>query len=734
MAGNAKRARRSNSSCSDSAARENLQEATSSTAAAAAEAAATAAMACAAATAAMGVGAAAASSAFAPATPVRLSHKRKLSASAADATAAPVSGRSTSSIVTAVSPYPSAAAAAAPFAGEGDAGAGAADSAVAMADLAHCPHSPSAGIFAPALAAASESSPDRHVLLIVKAHDPYYLTIQYGEMNDNRRGLAELLTDNEPLRKWACAPDGPHRYPSKAMEEWVTERQQDSSAAAAAAASSIDLSDLPLPEFKAMTLHMMLRLKQRIESEDAATSDSDSGKTLYVSILPFGELADELAKQIAEDTGSSTPPKRAADCIATDASSKEAWGAFAKAQFQQLHVRESIVRHTLDAKVEEETRKRAAQVRRSTTRKQDCRFFYRLAPDFQSAHSLSHTQRIDVLYLPSLMWFADMAPQAQLLSALRNWLARVNPASTSGAELYPPLEWEALCEQKDLVYKRFAAQMIPCVWRTMPDPARLETKSSSSSNSSSSRPSGLTKFAETLVEDAEAATAHLPPGATSGSFMLKGSWADAKSCVKRVELSASQTGKGASPVQTLCKQLDLLARDWQQRTFTVQPFMPVLPKCEYRIWCIAEDIETAAAAASTASGASAAASLPLLARPFCAVSTRKHWRIVTAIRTSCESAGKVSSVVCGPFSKSTRMCFQFVESLLVSYKEFFDSLLHLGVPALRVDCFFNEQQSRVLLNELTLPHDAMMSSHCHELALMRFIARRIADAIFLRIA
>jgi hypothetical protein len=533
-----------------------------------------------------------------------------------------------------------------------------------------------------------EGKPLRHVLLLVKAHDPYYEAIEYDDECANRRGLAELLTDNHPLRQWACELNDEAPL---ALGDWLTAQNPQNLSAlneeGATEGATVDVDYLPLQEFKTMTLHMLCRLKKR---EDAGNATNK----LYVTLLQAENFEAELNRWL---------PERASRNSSRVAPNSE---AFASATFHQLHLRrmEPHPHHVSSGADETNAHARATHVDTTQPTTADCQFFYRFAPSLAEAQRYDNRAvHIDAIHLPSLMWFAHLAPQSELKAALATLQIQLN-LSTIGTPvaLWPPLEWEALCEQKDKVYRLFKQHMVPCVWRELP-PAATETEV-------------VECLTASLIGDAiQQQQSPLVPGAKANQYVLKGSWADGRNCVHTVYWKTA-----AAMEEQLRAKLTEMRSQFHQCAFTLQPFMSALPQHEYRIWCVASE---APPPCPLPVGAAAN-----LARQ------RKRWHIVATLHTQ-TILRKIAAELSGPFDDDPHAlaCYQFVEELL--RHPLFDQLLDHEMPAVRIDCFVPCAAAlgippRVLLNEITVPNDAMMFSHCTNLPLMRAIAYRFADALY----
>jgi hypothetical protein len=548
----------------------------------------------------------------------------------------------------------------------------------------------------------------RSLLLVVKTHDPFVDTIGYDDAESFKRGIAEMLTDNPRLKSWACALDA--LSPPSDLEPWikrvgaeVSERKR----------SKDCVSGLPLPEFKLLTLQLLRRLKNLVDASEGTWK-------LYVSILRYDTLVTELGKAM---------PSKAQECrdqsIAAAAKGAIHWKAFQSAEWEQLTLRELKPVPEFTRNREDENARLAALPQVSGESLDDCRFFYRFVPSLDEARK----ETIHAVYLPSLMWFSDLGHQADLKAGLLRFLESGcsgggKPASKhrAAATLYPPLLWEALCEQKQDVYARFKQVMISCTWHQFvggTDPTRA-------------------------VADAEAFAAKLLDAVgnpTKGSFMLKGSWADGKSCVKKIDVAVHKSGVR----QFLASKVAELVFSFNQRWFTLQPFSKALMEHECRIWCVASSLfqprplakdaaaaDTVAHSAAASASAAAAPSASAAAAPSAsaaAASPAKCWRIAVAL-VSLYQSERVAALASGPYEYAEQQCFGFVEWLLKAHAPFFDNLLQLGMPALRVDCFYSPEENTVLLNELTVPNDAMMFTHCHNQSLPRLIAESFGDGLF----
>ena len=534
------------------------------------------------------------------------------------------------------------------------------------------PSSPSAHMFGDD---DGEQCAEKHVLLVVSTFDPFVSYLSVGDQEFHKADCAELLLDNPPLFRWAICLDS--HSPSRELLHW---REQQQNLAAPATA----IEHLPLGEFKQMLLHLLLRLHQR-----ALDSRSRVAWKVRVSILCRRSLFQPLLSRLPIPA---PPGKRnqAAAWAAMTLAAQAAWSCFHSSSFHRLHVRPNA-RKTAYRGFTRSSSAKSQSVHSSRHVTKTNRFAYRFVQELPS------DLPIDALYLPTLLWFGEMAPPEQLKFALDKLLRDIGHRGLP-AGLYPPLQWEVLCEQKQSIYAAFAECMIPCQWIGLQS---LQEKD-------------ISLLAEQLWD--AAISAPVPAGATPNVFMLKGAWGYGKSCVE--QLKPITHGREATLLE-LKKRLTKCAQDSHQRIFTMQPHFASLAAREYRIWCVAADC-----------------ALPSDVALPSAPSLRKRWRIAAGVQ-SCFVAG--GTLLCAeavsPYDAVTFAVWQFVEDLFVQgHKAFFDKLLDEGMPGVRIDCFYCEEERRVMLNEITSPQDTMMFTHKHGLPVMKGVMHALADGLFAELA
>jgi len=527
----------------------------------------------------------------------------------------------------------------------------------------------------------------KHVLLVCSSFDPFVSYISLGDQAFHKADLAELLLDNPALFRWAVCADS--HGPSAELEHWwqrqqkQQQQQQQQQQQHSHVANAEEIDDLPLGEFKHMVLHLLMRLQQRV---------SDVSWNVRVSIVCWHSLTEPLRKHLSPPVSMSSSSEAA--WAANTQIAARAWSASGlhSDDFRVLHVRSGT--HTRKTAYRGATRtasakSQAAQSARSAT--SGDRFAFRFLDKFPA------NLAIDALYLPNLMWYSELAPQLQLQKALEQLLRDIGHKGRA-ASLYPPLVWDDLCEQKQLVHAAFADCMIPCTWVSLASPEEQH----------------IGALAEQLWD--AATRAPVPAGATQNVFMLKAAWGCCKKCVE--QLKPTTQGKAAALAE-LSKRLTKCARTYHQRCFTMQPHFASLANREFRIWCVAADRVF-----------EPSASVPL------ALSQRKRWLIASGVQSSfvAGSGSLCAEAVC-PYNTPTFAVWQFVEDLFDrAHKAFFDRLLDEGMPGVRIDCFYCEETCRVLINEITSPADTTMFTQRHNLPLIKVVMYGLADGLFAGLA
>ena len=240
--------------------------------------------------------------------------------------------------------------------------------------------------------------------------------------------------------------------------------------------------------------------------------------------------------------------------------------------------------------------------------------------------------------------------------------------------LLPSPDVNAVCDNKDITAEVFGAWMLPQRWV----PVQSQTD----------------QLAATCASLLEFARAH----DVGRQYVLKGSHSTCGYTFRPIAVDAS--GECAALSATVRELVDVQ----HQHCIGVQPFSPHLRRREYRFWLVAFPHE----------------------RP-------SVYDLATAVET--RPAPHVGELICSSsFDGATEAghaCMQLVRTLLQSptarVRDFWATLLRLRIPALRVDCFYDPEQQRAMLNELAPAPDAVLFTRTHESQLARIIGRAMAQ-------
>ena len=259
-------------------------------------------------------------------------------------------------------------------------------------------------------------------------------------------------------------------------------------------------------------------------------------------------------------------------------------------------------------------------------------------------------QHVSSCYLPALQWFTDVKSWSELKS---------NPIFqlSSDTLILPPLEWEEELEHKNVFYSHLYPFMLPTQW---------------------------VNAAEKQLDDI---ARELVTGKTDGSYVVKGSFSDAKSCVKRIEI---RDGK--------CTNLVKLVREFVQKRHQpfvgIQAFVNGFEQAEYRFWCQRDN--------QTCVG-------------------RGRWHITTQVRTSlCPNDRDINiyhstlqSESSAPFCDGWNRCTELV-NLILSTDYVMIRLEAMGLFAVRFDCGYDDAEDRAFLNESAFPGTGRIFTAAHQ--------------------
>lgn len=547
---------------------------------------------------------------------------------------------------------------------------------------------PGAAVGGGARAAGQPSLGHISILLIVKRVDPFSVECAYDSELSTTRSIAELLTDNPALLDW-CSRD------NKDTESFLRSTKipdREASLQPHRAEQSLrNLHNIPIREFKLMTLHYMLGLHGWVADQhadqracrfrdgfDITVPHGPRPRQLRVLLLPQDALNSALEQVLSEQYFAWPTP-----------------GAGTTTPFEKLMVR------PMDLEAASSSWKdvgREAFVRQmwpfsDHTSVEQAPLIYRVCSSLQDA--LAGCRQggapIRLLYLPSLMWFAELGSQEKLRGALT--IVRQQLAMWGGSpvgplvHLFPPIMWEEKLEQKQEVYPLFADCMLQSHWK------RLEAPGGAAE---------LDSLCDALLQP-------WPP--ISGEYVVKAAWADGKTCVKSVPLKAEDFSYEATVRSArwidLRRHIEAMHVERGQEWFTLQARSEELRAHEYRIWCL------------------------LVPEDFSNRESAKNWLVAVTLHSGYLPADRVAAYNAGPLDQRSSACLVFVNKLLVG--EFFEQLKATGMPAVRVDCFYDSTAKKVYLNELTIPYDAMFLTQDHHVGVNRFLALRAVEATIERL-
>lgn len=279
-----------------------------------------------------------------------------------------------------------------------------------------------------------------------------------------------------------------------------------------------------------------------------------------------------------------------------------------------------------------------------------------------------------MLYLPSIMWFHEVAAHSDIVRTmplLLHYLA-AQSGSSSPLILYPPMARDEMTEHKPAIYRRFSDVMIPTSWFELTDVTD----------------DAIGRMAIQLIEAA---------AGSDGRFVIKGGYSCAGLSVDFFDITGGVC-------KDLLEKVRRLVFIKHQRRIGLQPFMSCLRLNEIRHFCI-----------------------PLAATD----SQPARWLISFAVRTYWPESGGVTAESCAPLHEDTIATHLLVDQLLADprHRAFFGDLFQLGVPMLRIDCSYDYQQKRAFLNEFSQAPDATMWTHVHHHDAIYFTTSLIAQQV-----
>jgi hypothetical protein len=241
-----------------------------------------------------------------------------------------------------------------------------------------------------------------------------------------------------------------------------------------------------------------------------------------------------------------------------------------------------------------------------------------------------------------------------------------------GATLWPPTSWEAMVEHKDKIYARFNKFMLPARWVAV-----------------SAVQGSVERLAASLLGFCS------QQGRGDGRYFIKGSFSFAKLCGQAITVTGGQ-----------CPELVNVLRSWveegHQTAIGIQPFMPGFDEFELRTWLVADQVAG-------------------------------RWRSALTIKTQMgEKGAAMSTELYLPMHGAGLRIAQLVDDMLLERAPFFEELLKLGLPALRVDCGYDRTEQRAFFSEFSAC-EAFMWSQVHGQDLAYVVGRAMGDAVWTRL-
>ena len=271
---------------------------------------------------------------------------------------------------------------------------------------------------------------------------------------------------------------------------------------------------------------------------------------------------------------------------------------------------------------------------------------------------------IRVLFIPSLDTYlgalCDAAQGRQVVTSMLSSCRR------SDVQLYPPLSWDDLLENKDVVYRYFGSDfMLEALWLQLPS-----------------------------LDSVPAVAASMLQSRADGRYMVKGSF--------------SYGGMSSCPINIVkgqCAELQAglrrLFTEQHQRCVGIQPFEPSLADFELRVILMPDE------------------QLPCGWR---AVQYIETWHDPSS---GCMTAQSSSTA-----GDRERAVANFIDRLLTARPLVFARAVELGMPALRLDCGFSAASKRAFLNELCHAVDCTLFSEVHSSDVAAVVGECIAAQLW----
>lgn len=257
------------------------------------------------------------------------------------------------------------------------------------------------------------------------------------------------------------------------------------------------------------------------------------------------------------------------------------------------------------------------------------------------AAGAGEAQHVRAFYVPGVdTYLGSVGTNSQLHDLVIPKLLGAFPA----ASLFPPREWENMFEHKQRTYQMFGTEfMLPSLWVDIPS-----------------------------LQSLDAAAAQMLRDRADGQWMVKGSWSWGA-------LTANVITIKNGACSQLPGVLHSLFSTHHQRCVGIQPYEPSLRDFELRTYLVQD--------ADCAGG----------------------WRQCVSVRTRFVSKARhdlsftgidVQAEMVLPLHGPPLLIAGFLDKLLKTHESTFRKAAELGIPVLRVDCGYIDEQNRCFLNEL----------------------------------
>lgn len=325
---------------------------------------------------------------------------------------------------------------------------------------------------------------------------------------------------------------------------------------------------------------------------------------------------------------------------------------------------------TVKVKKTEDTRRSSAETQLKSTLAVRSRIDYQYCSTWDEAISACNDHRpLRVVYIQTLMWFREYGNEQKRQIDIGKLLS-----NSCGATLFPPSTVNDRCDNKDKNAEVFGKYMLSQRWIT------------TSGKSIKSMCAELHKF--------------IDEQAGHSTFVIKGSHSTCGFSYNKITIN-DNIGK------LLYDVITNLINIQHQDSIGIQVFSSHLRSCEYRFFLVARPIDAPTA-----------------------------YFIGAAVETRVAEDAKDIALSISSFDGTTDAgfaCDQLVRTILsdtsADVVQFWSDMIELRVPMIRVDCFYDAESKKAMLNEFAPAPDAVLFTCTHETQLVRIVGHAMADQI-----